>query len=552
MSNPPSARQRKSKSRALQNTLPNALTDALTDAVGPAFEPLENRVMMSGDIDPYSARFLLPNSFPGVETATISPGGKYALQISAQNTGDAAYNSKGLESIAWLVKDGDPDDQEHMRLLTVFTDKTGQTIEPSAVNFYTQTVAVPLTLAPGTYHLFSAWNTATNILENNNGNNSYVNPEPITVADPFSQITDALSSTFASTVLAGASGKVTLSITNPLSLPLAGKVAVNLFASTDALLDGNDVALGKGQLLPTKTTTLSNKAPANITLSPTIPDNLAEGDYYIVADVTVSAPTGGTLFHTTLALPTPIHVNMKPLIAVAATVAEGSEEAGHAAKFTLTRTHSLGTPVAVSFTVGGTAKKTADYVLSTGNTLANGGTALTATSVTFGADVSTLDLFVNPVDDARVEQTENVTLTLKAGALYAIDPINASAAVTILNFSPTVGLTLAQPADGLASESGMAGHITLTRTGATTTPLAVTLTVSGTATSGKDYAKLNLKVVIPIGASSIVIDITPLADALAEPAETVIVGFAAPNAKTAYVIGVDNAAIVSIADVPAV
>jgi len=305
-------------------------------------------------------------------------------------------------------------------------------------------------------------------------------------------------------------------------------------------------------LAPTKTLTLAANAPTKLTLNPTIPANLAEGNYYLLADVTVASPIGGfVLYRTTLSLPTPIHVDEKPAVAIAAPVSAADETPGQAAKFTLTREHSLSSSVAVALGVTGTAKRAKDYVLSTGNPLSAGGTALTGNSVTFSANVTSLDLFLNPIDDNAVESAESVIVTLKPGQ-YVIDPAKLSATATIADNEPTVTLALAQSSDGIASEAGTVGHITITRTGSTAQSLTVVLKRSGNATAGKDYLTFSLSVMIPAGQSSVVVNITPLTDRIAEATETVIVSLAPGKAKTPYLLGVDKSAIVTIADVASV
>ena len=63
------------------------------------------------------------------------------------------------------------------------------------------------------------------------------------------------------------------------------------------------------------------------------------------------------------------------------------------------------------------------------------------------------------------------------------------------------------------------GAFTLTRLGPLTEPLAVTLSISGSATNGTDYAAIPTSVVIPAGSATLEILLIPYADALAEPAE---------------------------------
>lgn len=108
---------------------------------------------------------------------------------------------------------------------------------------------------------------------------------------------------------------------------------------------------------------------------------------------------------------------------------------------------------------------------------------------------------------------------------------------------PTVTLAAS---DVTATESGATtGKFKITRTGDTTTALAVFYAVSGTATPGADYAALAGSVTIPAGATFAYVTVTPLNDAIVEPSETVIMTLS-PNA--AYVVGTGTSPKVTIQD----
>ncbi|MFN7976615.1 MAG: Calx-beta domain-containing protein [Vicinamibacterales bacterium] len=96
-----------------------------------------------------------------------------------------------------------------------------------------------------------------------------------------------------------------------------------------------------------------------------------------------------------------------------------------------------------------------------------------------------------------------------------------------------------------AAEGGAAGSVTVTRSGATTVPLSVSIVASGTATAGADYVTLPTTVTIPAGASSTAVAVTPIDDLLVEGPETVSVTVA-PGA--AYSVGGASTAVVTIAD----
>ncbi|HEU4687149.1 MAG TPA: Calx-beta domain-containing protein, partial [Vicinamibacterales bacterium] len=103
-----------------------------------------------------------------------------------------------------------------------------------------------------------------------------------------------------------------------------------------------------------------------------------------------------------------------------------------------------------------------------------------------------------------------------------------------------------QAVDAVASEVGTdPATFIVTRTGATSLPLTVSFTRTGTATAGLDYADFPLSVTIPSGQAGTLITIAPLGDGLSEGPESVILTVAA---DAAYTIGTAASATVIITD----
>jgi hypothetical protein len=85
--------------------------------------------------------------------------------------------------------------------------------------------------------------------------------------------------------------------------------------------------------------------------------------------------------------------------------------------------------------------------------------------------------------------------------------------------SPRVSITASIPA---ASENGPApGEFTLTRSGETTSDLAVNITISGSAANGMDYVLITTPLVIPAGSASVKIPVEPYVDTVSELKEVV-------------------------------
>lgn len=110
-------------------------------------------------------------------------------------------------------------------------------------------------------------------------------------------------------------------------------------------------------------------------------------------------------------------------------------------------------------------------------------------------------------DESRFGTNLNDVLPLDTGT--DPDPVNVTlSATTPLSQEPTA--------------SGDAiGRFTLTRAGATTAPLRVHLTTTGTATNGVDYPNIPPSVLIPAGASTLIIQVPAYTDRLIEGNEAV-------------------------------
>ncbi|MEQ1854019.1 MAG: Calx-beta domain-containing protein, partial [Chthoniobacteraceae bacterium] len=128
---------------------------------------------------------------------------------------------------------------------------------------------------------------------------------------------------------------------------------------------------------------------------------------------------------------------------------------------------------------------------------------------------------------------------------YVRDSSATTATVTITDDDTPV-VTVSVP-DATASESGAdSGLFLITRTGTTAAALKVYYGLSGSALHGTDYAPLTGEVVIPSGATSAPVVITPNNDDVAEPAETVTLAVTTFN--SAYSIGTPFQGTVTISD----
>ncbi len=235
-----------------------------------------------------------------------------------------------------------------------------------------------------------------------------------------------------------------------------------------------------------------------------------------------------------------------PRVTLAAATPSATE-GGATGLLTLTRTGDASQPLTVSLTApNGTATLTTDYTLSPA--LAPPSSGMSTLSFPAGAD--TLDVTVTAVNDTASEGPETAAFTLASGNGYLTSGAT-SATVQIEDNDTTLPKLRLSPALATIEENSVTpAVITLTRSGnivPATPALAVSYTISGTATNGTDCALLSGTATIPAGAASVEIPVTPSNDAASEGIESVIVKItggaswlADPSGSTATVNIIDD------------
>ena len=196
----------------------------------------------------------------------------------------------------------------------------------------------------------------------------------------------------------------------------------------------------------------------------------------------------------------------------------GSETGPVPGQFEITMSNPSSTDTTVFFTLGGTADQGSDFTVST--------------PVIIPAGSTSVILDITTIDDAIVELTETVTITITASDNGVITPDfgNETAMLTIAdNDSAVVRITRAQ--DGAeAPVTPTAGRfdvelldpITLLPVIASTDTVLL-YTVTGSATEGVDYSSTSGLVNIPAGTSLKNISIPVIDDLLLEGTETVTI-----------------------------
>ncbi len=206
--------------------------------------------------------------------------------------------------------------------------------------------------------------------------------------------------------------------------------------------------------------------------------------------------------------------------------------AGDTGTFTFTRIGDTTSALDLTVSWTGSATNGTDY------------SSLPAT-VTIPASQSSVNVTVTSSDDALIEVPEAVIATISTHAAYLRNSAATTTTVTITDDdTPVVSVSVP---DATASESGSnTGVLLVTRTGSTTASLKVYYGLSGSALHGTDYAPLTGDVVIPAGAVSAAVVISPYNDDIAEPSE--LVTLAVANFNNGYSIGQAFQANVTITD----
>ncbi|MEZ5417241.1 MAG: Calx-beta domain-containing protein [Vicinamibacterales bacterium] len=265
-------------------------------------------------------------------------------------------------------------------------------------------------------------------------------------------------------------------------------------------------------------------------------DNLVEGTEALTItilprlDYVVGSPSAATV---TIA-------DDPAVISLTASQPSAAEAGRVPGAFLLTRAGgNLAAALSVQVTIGGTAIANGDYVVLSG-------------VVSFPAGETGVSIPVLPLVDNLVEPDETVVMTLvpSVGGTYAIGT-PSPATVTIADDPPIVEMVTL---DADAAEAGLdPGAAQVRRSGGNVAAaLNVLFVKSGTATNGFDYQSLGggvSLVTIPAGQATATVTVTPVADNVVEPAETVILTL---TANAAYAIGAADSVTVTITDDPPV
>jgi hypothetical protein len=263
--------------------------------------------------------------------------------------------------------------------------------------------------------------------------------------------------------------------------------------------------------------------------------------------MTIAAGAGYTVGAPASASGTITDNDVAPSISAAVVDGSGSETSSDPITFTVTRSGSTTGTTTVNLTWTGTATRITDYAVA----VAGANVTLSADylTLTFQPGGTTATLTLTPVDDAVVEGSESVTMTIAAGTGYTVGA-PASAAGTIAdNDTPSITIGDAQIVEGNNKNSNVLVTVALSAPSSTTVTVAFATAAAGTglgfATAGTDYVAQTGTLTFSPGQVTATISIVIIGDRTrGEGNETFFVNLSAPNGAT---IG-DGQAIVQITD----
>lgn len=224
-----------------------------------------------------------------------------------------------------------------------------------------------------------------------------------------------------------------------------------------------------------------------------------------------------------------------PIIQITASDATAAEANRDPGVFTVTRSGGkLTASLTVNLQTGIQTAGTADYDAF-------------GQSVVFAPGQVSATLIVRPADDAAIENTETVVMSLRPSLNYRLG-VNSEARIRILDNDfappPVTPVISVAATDAEASEvGGNNGVFTLTRSGSLNNSLLVRYTAAGTATGGGDYAALSGFAFFAYGAATTTVTVRPVNDPTVEPTETVVLTLTDGDA---YDVGVAGVATVSL------
>ena len=332
-------------------------------------------------------------------------------------------------------------------------------------------------------------------------------------------------------------------------------VGVSIISTTDTSED-NGSAAGNFRI------GLATTAEADITVSFTLDSSADNGTDYTVSSTSATIPAGSNNVDVAItAVDDTLVEGVEEVRMTLTSVDSGPGDISGATPQSLSITDNDNASITISalsdgaeggngtFLIASDATATADYTITYSITGSVSGSDYTDTSggdidILTGNDNATLSIAI--VDDSLIEDNETLTVTLTgvtSGDAVIGGTDNASITITS---DDRANVSIAN--DNNSFEAGpVDGALTISLDNASEVPITVNYSVTGTATSGTDYAALSGSALIAAGDTSHVLTIDVTDDSAYEDNETIIITL--DNATGPAVISAtDNATNILVSD----
>jgi len=341
-----------------------------------------------------------------------------------------------------------------------------------------------------------------------------------TLAAPTTSPTVSITATQPNAAEGGAAGQITISRTGATDQALT--VTLN---TSGTATSGTDYTA-----LPATVTIAAGQSSVSFAVA-AIDDNIVEGPETAV----FSIGAGSTYVVDPLNSAATVTIADNDVLPTLSIIASqpNATESGTPGQFTITRTGNTTAALSAILTIGGTAISGSDY---TG--------FVTTVSIPAGQASTTITL--SPIDRGIIGGAKSVILSIAASSDYAVDATNNAATVTITDDDVAPAVVSIVATQAAATETGTKGVVTVTRTGALTSALTITFTLTGTAANGTDYTTLPLTLTIAAGQAAGTITLSPIDRNIVGGSKTAIFTLVGGTGYT--VDSTKNAATVTIAE----
>jgi hypothetical protein len=212
--------------------------------------------------------------------------------------------------------------------------------------------------------------------------------------------------------------------TSVLSTPSApSSLSVSPVSATSARLDWTETSINEAGFKierSTDGTSFTQIATVGVNVTTYTATGLTAGATYFFR-VRAHNPVGNSGYSNVATLGSAL-----PTVSISATDATAAEPGTNTGTFTITRTGNTSDALTVTYIVGGTAANGTDYAALSGTAIIPAGSAFTTVTVT-------------PQDDADVEGSENVTITLSPSGTYTIAGTSEASVAIADNDAPPAG-----------------------------------------------------------------------------------------------------------------